>query len=204
MVSARGLMQVDQGHPYFGVRFLPGCVPLLDEISAAELVDGDVPLEAMRGLSELIERVACESDFAGQIDAFLQAFEAMQRARRSRERANPYLVPWMIERIAASGGAVRIQTLADEAGYSSRYLNKAFHERVGVAPKSFCRYMKFQRVIQALNSEGPVNLAELSAETGYFDQSHLLRDFKAFTAVTPGQYLQAIQPESYHRRIIEA
>ena len=70
------------------------------------------------------------------------------------------------------------------AGVSRQHLARAFAHHVGVSPKTFARVMRFRRAI-AIARGGREGWAELAEELGYFDQSHLIADFREFAGETP-------------------
>jgi AraC-like DNA-binding protein len=70
-----------------------------------------------------------------------------------------------------------------------------FREHVGLTPKLFCRVRRFRAMLDQITKGRPVNWAKLAADCGYFDQAHLIRDFRAFAGITPVEYSRAM-PES--------
>ena len=95
--------------------------------------------------------------------------------------------------LRASGGRVRVETLAAELGCSRRYLVSGFREQVGVAPKLLARILRFQRAISLIGS-GP-GWAEIAATCGYYDQAHLIRDFHQFAGASPGEFARRRLPD---------
>jgi AraC-like DNA-binding protein len=70
---------------------------------------------------------------------------------------------------------------------SHRRLIELFDSEVGMTPKLYLRVARFQHAKQCLESPATRSV-ELAAECGYFDQSHLIRDFLAFSGLTPSAY----------------
>jgi len=60
--------------------------------------------------------------------------------------------------------------------------------RIGLTPKLFGRVQLFQCAIALARRHLTVDWAELAIACGYFDQSHLMRDFVAFSGVSPADY----------------
>ncbi|MDA0268897.1 MAG: AraC family transcriptional regulator [Cyanobacteria bacterium] len=81
---------------------------------------------------------------------------------------------------------VSINDLAQQVNLSPYYLIRSFRQQVGCPPHHYQRHWQLQQVKQALHTEQP--LAEIAAEQGFYDQSHLNRVFKQTFGVTPGQY----------------
>jgi AraC-like DNA-binding protein len=92
------------------------------------------------------------------------------------------------QRLAGAGGAVRMQTLAEEVGWSTRHLASRFRTEFGLSPKVAARVMRFDRArrrLQARATVPPLTLADLAAESGYYDQAHLAREFRALAGCPP-------------------
>jgi AraC-like DNA-binding protein len=68
-----------------------------------------------------------------------------------------------------------------------------FREHVGLTPKLFCRVRRFRAALDRIENGIPVRWAELAADCGYFDQAHLIRDFRAFAGITPLKYSRALE-----------
>ena len=77
--------------------------------------------------------------------------------------------------------------LARELGWSRKRLVARFREHVGLPPKAVAKLLRFER---ARELAGTMPWAELAFECGYYDQSHLINDFRAVTGRTPETFLQ--------------
>jgi len=86
-------------------------------------------------------------------------------------------------------GAIAIQKLADEVGWSRRHLTERFRAEFGVAPKTAARMLRFDRVRRLLATTSPSSVADAAIAAGYFDQAHLTRDFREFAGCSPGRWL---------------
>ncbi|WP_236809152.1 helix-turn-helix domain-containing protein [Amycolatopsis albispora] len=96
----------------------------------------------------------------------------------------PVLGAW--QRLQHTGGRVRIDRLAGEIGWTRQHLNRRFREQIGLGLKTAGRIARLSRA--AVLMTGPRPLAEIAAVTGYADQAHLNRDFRALTGCTPTEY----------------
>jgi AraC-like DNA-binding protein len=96
-------------------------------------------------------------------------------------------------RLVDTGGRAAIGALAREIGWSHRHLVARFREQVGVTPKTAARLIRFDRVGRLLGEPSSVRWADVAAEAGYADQSHLVREFRTFTGMTPGGYLESVR-----------
>jgi AraC-like DNA-binding protein len=114
------------------------------------------------------------------VDAYLRA--------RLRERAPDALVAAATARLTQAGGALRIRALAKELGTSQDPLEKRFRRAVGASPKQFASIVRFLRVVRGF--ERGRSLTFLAQAAGYYDQPHLVREFRAFTGEAPERFLR--------------
>jgi len=92
----------------------------------------------------------------------------------------------LVDRVADN---VRLDELAHVADVSRFHLIRLFRQRYGVTPFAFQRNLRVERARDALRFGE--SLADAAAETGFADQSHLGRAFRAVMGATPGQYRQS-------------
>ena len=75
----------------------------------------------------------------------------------------------------------------DETGWSRRHVTERFRRQLGVSPKAYARLLRFEHASALLNEKPRGRtLADVAMEAGYYDQSHLTRDFVALAGMTPG------------------
>ncbi|ALO05952.1 Transcriptional regulator, AraC family protein [Streptomyces venezuelae] len=145
---------------------LAGSVVALDEVWGGE---------AWRIREQLSEIPLWEDRFA-----FAEALLA--RRLEARSPVDP-AVAWAWNRIVAGKGRVRVDRLAAELGWSRKRLWTRFHSHIGMPPKSAAKLVRFDHAVHRLVAgEG---VAQVAADSGYYDQSHLHRDVMAFTGTTP-------------------
>lgn len=83
--------------------------------------------------------------------------------------------------------------IASSYGITSRYLHKLIYQHTGLSPTSFNKINRFQFSLKLVaKNEQP--FTSIAYDSGYFDQSHFIRDFKSFTGVTPSAYMENITP----------
>lgn len=161
---------VPVGGEFFGVRFRPGRAAAFLRLPLAEITDARVPL------ADIWRDAPVEANVATVESALLR------RLSPDRDRR----VDAAVERIVATGGAERIDDIARELGISRQHLARQFLHHVGVPPKTFARVMRFRRVLDSLH--GHVDWAGVAAAHGYYDQSHLIADFRELAGATPGAF----------------
>lgn len=131
-------------------------------------------------------------------------FALLDAALAARLAASPPVdarLDWAWRWLVARGGQGGVGALATELGWSRRHLAARFRQEVGLPPKTAARLLRFQQARAALGSADAatgtasagraVDWAEVAARCGYYDQSHLIRDFHQFAGTTPAALLAA-------------
>lgn len=114
--------------------------------------------------------------------------DATLRSRLQNHTSEELPIQIALKMIAAVGRKASLRDASRDFGLSQRRFIQIFNSLVGLNPKVFCRILRFQQA--RVLAEKPVrpNWAELAVTCGYFDQSHLIKDFKEFSGSTPKLY----------------
>ncbi|MBP1736312.1 MAG: hypothetical protein H6Q60_193 [Oscillospiraceae bacterium] len=195
----------EPGKYYFGVRFLPGHTFRTNDFTMSDFVEQEIPFLQVIDDRELFNLITSSRDFSEQIKHFMEHYLPQQRQMAALDQ-HKELKSFLMSKVLKSAGQIRVKELAESSGYSVRYINKIFSQEFGLSPKGFCKLMRFQHLINNLNEQNPElfdqDLAQLAAELGYYDQSHMIRDFYELANTTPGKYIHTLQETDYKKRII--
>jgi AraC-like DNA-binding protein len=82
----------------------------------------------------------------------------------------------------------RIGALVVDSGLSARRFGALFSEQVGIGAKQYARLKRFRAVVAGVHRGHRIEWAHVAADCGFHDQSHLVREFRAFAGMTPGAY----------------
>ncbi len=168
----------------FGIRFKPsGAFPFL-RLPLHELTDQILnAAEMWRGfVNELEERLHNAHSFPEKIRQ--AEIVLLRRLQLKGDRA----VEVLVDRIIASEGMRSVTELAHDLGLSTRQLERGFQIHVGLSPKLLARIIRFQKVFKAIE-ENPHGWSNVALSCGYYDQAHLIHDFKAFSGRNPSAFL---------------
>ncbi len=177
----------EKGTLYFGARFYPGKANQLLNCPMDQFTEKEVMLsDIRRNAKGLAERICTASSF----DERVRLFEEFHNSREEK-KASPALVSIILDRINRNCGDIRIQDIATETGYSTRFINNVFKQHVGIAPKLFSRIVRFQLCLNSLRHQHKKDFADLALEFGYYDQAHFINEFKEFSLFTPTQAINA-------------
>jgi AraC-like DNA-binding protein len=154
----------------------------------------------------------------GVARSWTDRFTAMESliAERLAEAEIPFCVGAVWRRLVATDGRIALGSLASEMDCSHRTLIARFRTCVGFPPKTISRLLRFNRAVRALDrlsrtrayepvskpyievrqaedrSVSAIQWADLGADCGYFDQAHLIRDFREFAGSTPAAFLRQV------------
>lgn len=134
--------------------------------------------------NELWERLQEVADWRGR---FCAIDDVLGRVAGDRRVAPVLARSWS----EIAGGEFRsVDEVAARIGWSRQHFAKRFATEYGLAPKLAARIARFDRARRTLFAGGAGSLAELAVRCGYFDQSHLNRDFAEFAGCPPARLLQ--------------
>jgi AraC-like DNA-binding protein len=158
-------------HPFFGR-------PL------SQLTDQYVPLPDLWPLERRAQLEAAEGP-----DAVVRATLASLQATLERDDAydpqSARAVRRAVRLIAEAADLPRVPQLAAALGISERQLRRGFDHTIGLSPKQYLRVVRFRRALHAARSAARPDWAAIAELTGYFDQAHLIGEFRELSGVTP-------------------
>ncbi|MEV5971038.1 helix-turn-helix domain-containing protein [Streptomyces sp. NPDC051921] len=159
---------------------------LFGAASLAELADtltdpADVLGPRARDLAERLAAAAAWPERFALLDETLLRWTAEGTAGP----ASPVLEAWhLLER---SAGTLPIREVAAATGWSLRHLEARFRTEIGLTPKRLARILRLNRAIRELTAG--TGAADTAARCGFYDQSHLSREFTSMTGLAPGRFL---------------
>jgi AraC-like DNA-binding protein len=177
-----------QQESIIGVHFKPGgAFPFLGP-PAVELADTHVDLESLWGRAavELRERLCGDSTPGGRF----RLLEASLMARLIRPMEHHGAVTIALDALERTDAGTTVRDIARRVGLSQQWLTRVFSAEVGMNPKLYRRVRRFQRAKAIVQRAPAPDWAGLAVTCGYFDQSHLIRDFRAFSGLCPSDYLR--------------
>lgn len=185
VLSEYAVIDTEEQMQVMGVCFEPGGAFPFFRLPVDELRDIHVSLDEIWGesantlRSDLLELPTWESRFDRLEEALKKRMLAFDHHPAVR-----FALDEMQRHHSQSVGA-----LVDKVGLSSRRFIQLFSSQVGLTPKLFCRVLRFQQVVQNIGGIGEVDLPDVALRCGYFDQAHFIHDFRAFSGISPTEYL---------------
>jgi AraC-like DNA-binding protein len=179
-----------------GAVLRPGASELLFGVHANELADTHTALEDVWGRDASSMR-----DALAELPSAEQRLDAFERMLVSRLPTVQGLHPAVAGALQRFQTSTAVDAVVRASGYSHRRFIVLFTRAVGLTPKTYCRMLRLQRVLRGATSGDVSSLADAAMAAGYSDQSHLTREFREFTGVTPRQYRRAAPRATHHVRV---
>ncbi len=176
------------------LQFKPGWSAALLGVAASDLTDRIIPLQDLWGhlASDLCGELLAARSLPEMVTLLSRAIAVRTANERRHEPSSARLARRAVRLLEA--GDTRVESVAEQLGVTARHLRRAFHEHIGVGPKEFARTVRLQRAVRmAETSAGPgrgasVDWSRIATDAGYYDQAHLIADFRELLGLTPGAF----------------
>lgn len=158
-------------------------------VPASVLTDRFVPLHDIWGHAgrELCEQLLGARTLPDALELISDAFA--RHSERAVEPASARLARRAVRLLEVEN--IRIGSVAQRLGVTSRHLRRAFIENIGVGPKDFARALRLNVVLQRASQSA--DWGRIAADAGYYDQAHLIADFRELVGVTPGAFARRLE-----------
>ncbi len=189
-----------QQRSIMGVHFRPGgAFPFL-RMPAGELQDEIVPLDAVWGAeaARLREQVLEASSHSERLAAAERCL-ARQFVAPPKHHATVDFAMQQFLHAPYAG----ISEVTAKIGLSAGRFIRLFRDEVGLTPKIFCRIRRFQTVLQRIEACRDVEWTSVALDCGYYDQSHFIHDFRAFSGLNPSTYAAHRTPHINHVPLLD-
>ncbi|MET3025229.1 helix-turn-helix domain-containing protein [Flavobacterium sp. UW10123] len=169
------------------VVFQPNGINQLLGLPANEFHDSIIPVEDIFGkkTSTLQEQLS-EQNNTTRIEHLNRFF----RSIIAKPSSNQLLINSSLNFIVNNKGHFSIKQLVEYTGYTERHLERKFKECVGLNPKKFGNVIRLHHFLKLLKDKTEdINLTSISYDAGFSDQSHLIKEFRKHTGITPTEYI---------------
>jgi AraC-like DNA-binding protein len=182
-VTRPGRMRLPERVDAFVVSFQPGYAHHFLRARADELTDKLLALEHFWGAAgcALEERLLQ----AHTVREKIHLVEAELLSRLASAPPPDSTVPTIAGHVLRRQGVTTVASLSAASGFTRQHLARKFRHSLGVSPKLFCRLVRFQNALTRVLTSRPDDWAAAAADLGYYDQAHLIAEFKEFTGYTP-------------------
>jgi AraC-like DNA-binding protein len=179
----RVTLDINKSHKAVRVGFHPGGMYRMLGIPMVRMVDEsydatDVFGNELQEVNNKLQEAGSFDEIHGVIEKFLL------KKLSTLKKALPFDMAMM--ELLRLNGNVAVEKMAKMACLSLRQFERVSKERIGLPPKLFARLVRFSKAYRLRESSATLSWTSIAYECGYFDQMHLIRDFKGFAGVAPG------------------
>jgi AraC-like DNA-binding protein len=186
MTNSFEFVEPDRSVRMFGVRFKPSGIKAFMRIPTLELANRN---EDLRLFNTPFDQAFCDA-----LPEKQTADEIVAHTNRCLISRLPNLFPYdsriihAINMIEHTKGQLNLTNLASEVCLGQRHFERQFKDVVGIAPKTFAKISRFEHARQQIVEYPNEDLLSVAIKCGYYDQTHLINDFKLFTGDTPNNF----------------
>lgn len=184
-------IQILKAGEYFGIRFYSGALRHFFNLDLSEITDQFVGNEYFpcQNFSDLYQLIYKENHYEARVNIcenwLLHCYKP--QLKKHFDRA--------LDLIYQSSGNVSVNELANNVAWSSRHLNRSFQRHTGLNTKTFIKIIRLQEACRHLC----ITPHKLNFELGFFDQSHLIKDFRKHLLSKPSDFLNRFMSDFYNQ-----
>lgn len=166
------------------VRFVPGVGASLVNSPACKLTNRAIPLrERLPGDREMLSIVKAEAHMRDGMDIMSRMMPVDFGSESGK-----YLIKYCTERIMKTCGSIRMEELADETGFTSRYIGKMFERCIGISPKLYSQIIRLRLSMNKIIEERDTHLVDIATDSGFFDHAHMNRMYRKLIHCSSGDF----------------
>jgi AraC-like DNA-binding protein len=173
---------ISENFGIFGAFLYPFAVTALFGVAATDLSNRSVDLVSLCGSAgaALEEQILLAPDTASRVEILSDFL-----TRRLRPLEPPIL--YAIRTLVQTDGQMDLAQLSSDCFRSRRQFERNFKTFAGFSPKLFARLSRFHGALGRYGARG-MSLTQIAYDCGYYDQSHFIHEFKAFSGHHPSEY----------------
>jgi len=167
----------------FGICFKPAGITAFTRVPVNEFTNRDVDLTLVNTLIDksfsetLLEKQHVQEIIAHTDNYFISRLPILYRPE--------YQIFHAVDLIYDAKGQITPAKIATEVCLCQRHFERKFKSAIGFSPKTFAKIIRFKHALKCLRNNPCQDLLTIAVECGYYDHTHLIKDFKTFSGNTP-------------------
>ena len=185
-----GEMTFNGFYSFFEIVFMPHGFQSLFGIPASEVLNKIAWSEELFDNSvEILHERLCYCINIEQMATVTNAY-LLNRLQKQKQEHEWQRITHIVHTINRQNGIVNIDALAGDVNMRTRNFERHFIERTGIPAKLYCCITRFNHALTIKLRNPHLRWTEIAYQTGYFDQMHLVKDFKKFCGEAPSVLLK--------------
>lgn len=181
------IVNFEKNETYFGIRFKAGT----SICRMIDILEQEVALENICGSTNICDQIGECQTFKERIAIFMRYYTDMNF--RTLQGKHSDMIQAALENLYLTKGNCNIKQLSSDMFYSVRQFNQIFQDEVGLSPKAIAKTLRFQNLLNEL-SNCDKTLLNIALDLGYYDEPHMIKDFRSFTLMSPKKYQSMLYP----------
>jgi AraC-like DNA-binding protein len=176
------------------VIFKPHALKTLLGINASALTNGSTDLHefSAKDLPVQLLEAQNEQERMTLLTSFLVA-------RFKQAKTRDTLVEESLRVIHTNISSIHVQHVLEYLHISERQFERRFTQTVGLSPHVYIRVKRFNEAIRLIKTRQFERLTDVAYALNFYDQSHFIRDIKAFSGMTPKSISQKV--DDFHDQV---
>jgi AraC-like DNA-binding protein len=172
----------------FGIRFNPVGITAFTRIPVEEFTNRNIELALVKTLFDksfyepLPEKKSTDEIITHTNNYLIRQLSCLYCPDKQIIRA--------VDLISLAKGQLSLTGVASEVCLCPRHFERKFKSAIGLSPKTFAGVVRFKHALQHLRENPHKDLLSISVECGYYDHTHLIKDFKRLSGDTPAVFRQ--------------
>lgn len=173
----------------FGLKIKPEGLPFFINNSSKYLKNQFLNIDCIGNKSLLaLEEKILESHTIDEKIATVECYIS-KRVNTINQHKDYVLFSEILKFIKQNGGLIRFKEITKKFNSNYKKIERLFGFYLGITPKTYMRIVRFNNSLYLYNNgKGNISLTQLGYNLGFFDQSHFIKEFKSFTAITPSEF----------------
>ena len=175
----------------FGIRFKPGVATSIINSPINEMTDHIIDIRKIKNsktesLAEILQNKKSSQE---KVSFLNSVFSKVISSQSLIEDETEYA----LSLIKQASGKCSVKEISERVGWSRQHLTRKFLKHTGLTPKFYSQVVRVNSLIHRYNSSAKHSWGYLAQTCGYYDQSHMINEFKNITGVTPQIFLNNSQ-----------
>lgn len=189
-------MRIQNSLSIFSVTFKPHGPMMFFNLPLHEICNQNIPLRYL--CKQNIEDVENKINQVNSFEEKTQIVESFltELLFRNYNKFEIGRIKSTVDKINEAKAEISIEDLSSHACLSKKQFERTFMKYVGISPKRFLKIVRFQHSLYLWQKTDKMRLTDLAYECGYFDQSHMIADFKKLSGMTPKKFFNDCESHS--------
>ena len=168
-----------------GVKMMPTALTKLFDLNMSNYTDTVVALTSIT--SDSLDLSTLPKPSLETKDGFIKVFQGIISNRLQSINSSKTETELALEELRGSNGSVSITELCEKIDIRERQLERQFSKYIGLSPKFYARIIRLGYIFELMQNQDN-SWADLVYQSGFYDQSHFIKNFKEFTGEDPSAY----------------